>query len=226
MFRNERGIRIKVRCIRIVHHDHIGRPEWHNIGRNVVRTPGSRRKRQRSQQPQPARAGAGWLRLLGPLSLAATTRCTDHVAPYVVPFGPANVVVMDDSDAPDLYSDAALVPEHAADFASLKKLARAPEWLTMHRPLWGAVTGPFGITMAGHRTMIAALKDEHALDPVELMLSGHIHSFEALNYDKGPPQIIAGNGGDKLDAVPADLSRANLTGRSVKEGRSLPGLRF
>ena len=172
------------------------------------------------------RAGAGWLRLLGPLSLAATTRCTDHVAPYVVPFGPANVVVMDDSDAPDLYSDAALVPEHAADFASLKKLARAPEWLTMHRPLWGAVTGPFGITMGGNRTMIAALKDEHALDPVELMLSGHIHSFEALNYDKGPPQIIAGNGGDKLDAVPADLSRANLSGRSVKEGLSLPGFGF
>jgi hypothetical protein len=133
---------------------------------------------------------------------------------------------MDDSAAPDLYSDAALIPGYEADFKSLAKLARAPEWLAMHRPLWGAVTGPLGITMGGNRTTIAALKDERALDPIELMLSGHIHSFEALNYDKGPPQIIAGNGGDKLDTVPADLSRANLSGRSVKEGLSLPGFGF
>jgi len=172
------------------------------------------------------RSGAGWLRFLGPLSIAAVAPCTDHVAPYVVPLGEVNLVVMDDTAAPDLYSDAAVVPTYEADFASLKKLARAPEWLAMHRPLWGAVTGPFGITMGGNRTMIAALKDERWLDSIELMLSGHIHSFEALNYDKGPPQIVAGNGGDKLDVVPADLSRANLSGRSVKDGLSLPGFGF
>ena len=31
------------------------------------------------------------------------------------------------------------------------------------------------------------------------MLSGHIHTFEAINFNQAvPPQIVAGNGGDAL----------------------------
>ena len=42
------------------------------------------------------------------------------------------------------------------------------------------------------------------------MLSGHIHTFEAINYTKGvPPQIVAGNGGTNLLATPRDLTGRN-----------------
>ncbi len=172
------------------------------------------------------RGGRGWLRLLGPLSIAVSAACTNHIAPYAVSLGDPTLIVIDDSGAPDLYAEVPMVPVYAADLALLPKLAQGKTWLAMHRPIWGAVTGPLGITMGGNRTLIAALKNEHVLDSIDLMLSGHIHAFEALNYTGAPPQIVAGNGGDTLDNVPADLSHANLSGRAVKDGISLPGFGF
>jgi hypothetical protein len=67
------------------------------------------------------------------------------------------------------------------------------------------------------------------------MLSGHIHSFEALNYSHGgvdgtpPPQIVAGNGGDNLDITPANLKGTAFQGHSgvtVKDGVSVGGFGF
>ena len=62
------------------------------------------------------------------------------------------------------------------------------------------------------------------------MLSGHIHTFEAMNYTGNvPPQILAGNGGDTLDRTPRDLKGAIFQGASgvtVKDGLSLPGFGF
>ena len=84
-----------------------------------------------------------------------------------------------------------------------------------------------GLAVGGNRTMIAALTGAHALDGVSLVLAGHIHTFEALNYSGGaPPQLIAGFGGDNLDTTPADLSGVNLSGEGVKDGFSLPGFGF
>ncbi len=66
---------------------------------------------------------------------------------------------------------------------------------------------------------------------MELLLSGHIHAFEAMNYkDKAPPQIIiAGGGGDKLDDTPKHLKGAifqGSSGVSVKDGLSIDGFGF
>jgi hypothetical protein len=62
------------------------------------------------------------------------------------------------------------------------------------------------------------------------MLSGHIHTFEALNYTKGvPPQIVAGNGGTNLEATPRDLRGAQFLGHSgvtVVDGLSAGGFGF
>ena len=62
------------------------------------------------------------------------------------------------------------------------------------------------------------------------MLSGHIHTFEAINYDgKIPPQIVAGHGGDNLDPTPANLRGAIFQGHSgvsVKDGLSVGGFGF
>jgi len=173
------------------------------------------------------RSGLGWLRLLGPQVFNPVAGCETHLRLYTVPLGEVDLAVMDNADAPDVTIDSDLRSEYEADFADLAK-SKAPHlWLAMHRPIWGAITGPFSIPMGGNRTLIASLTDLHALDRVQLMLAGHIHTFEAMNYrGSAPPQIIAGFGGDNLDSAPADLSGANLGGGHVKDGISLGGFGF
>jgi hypothetical protein len=173
------------------------------------------------------RAGLGWLRLLGPLAFDSAAPCIAHLQPYSVPLGAMNLVAMDDANAPDTTIESDLLPDYRADFAALATVAKPPVWLAMHRPIWGAVSGPAGVAVGGNRTMIAALPGPNALDGVALMLAGHIHTFEAINYaGTAPPQLIAGFGGDNLDTTPADLSGVNLSGQAVKDGLSLPGFGF
>ena len=78
--------------------------------------------------------------------------------------------------------------------------------------------------------MITAIGDLSALASVELMLAGHIHTFEAINYAAPvPPQILAGHGGDNLDPTPLDLRGATFQGNSgvqVKDGLSVGGFGF
>ena len=176
------------------------------------------------------RAGQGFLRLLGPGAYDSSAACADHLAPYAVSQGSLNLVVFDDAAAPDTSLAEPLLPALKADFAGLATIAPKPQWLLMHRPIFGLVTGPLGVPAGGNLTMINAAGDLSALSSVELLLSGHIHTFEAINYaSRVPPQILAGHGGDKLDPTPADLRGAVFQGRSgvqVKDGISVGGFGF
>jgi hypothetical protein len=179
------------------------------------------------------RAGAGWQRLQGPSATADT--CGVHEPLYCVPLGKLTLAVLDDavSTEPDL--DRATARIYAEELAGLAK-ARAPIWLIHHRPTWAAITGPLGIPIGGNMTLIEASRINAAtgapLIPrsVELMLSGHIHTFESINYTKGvPPQIVAGNGGDNLDITPTNLRGAQFLGHSgitVADGLSVGGFGF
>jgi hypothetical protein len=174
-----------------------------------------------------ARGGPGWLRLLGPVAYDPAAPCNPHMAPYAVSAGAVNLVVMDNASAPDITIDHDLLAGYKSDFGALPGLAKPPVWLAMHRPIWGAITGPAGIPLGGNATLIAALGDSPAVNAASLMLAGHIHTFEAMNYAKvTPPGIVAGFGGDNLDVTPVDLSGANLSGTYVKDGLSLPGFGF
>jgi hypothetical protein len=88
------------------------------------------------------------------------------------------------------------------------------------------------VPIGGNQTLIASVGTSGIPSPVELMLSGHIHSFEVLNYgakDHVPPQIVAGFGGDTLDPTPSVLKGSVFQGKSgviVKDGLSLPGFGF
>ncbi|HEY4123417.1 MAG TPA: metallophosphoesterase, partial [Rhizomicrobium sp.] len=171
------------------------------------------------------RAGQGWLRLMGPNTYDPAASCAAHLAPFVVPLGAMNLVVMDDANAPDQLVDTAESKTYREEFQNLSKLAPAPLWLAMHRPIAGAVR-MFGFTVGGNRTLIASL-DQGMLSPVALMLSGHIHTFETINYEGDrPPQLVVGNGGDKLDTASASLANTNLGTWHVKDGISLPGFGF
>lgn len=177
------------------------------------------------------RAGAGWSRLM-----AATreTSCRPYEPPYVLPLDGLNLVVMDDTDAPDTEVKADSAAILAREIAELPRLAPSPIWLLQHRPIWAAISGPLGIPIGGNATIIDGIGTAGIPDAVTLMLSGHIHAFQALNYTarkpaRVPPQIVAGHGGDKLDETPANLAGAIFQGRSgvkVKDGLSVAGFGF
>ena len=181
-----------------------------------------------------SRGGAGFLRLLGPGSFDPQAPCAEHLPPYAVTVGNQVVAVMDSASASDTSVDDKSVAVYRADFDALKAITNTGSghelWLVGHRPIWAAISGPLGIPIGGNATMIAAAGDLSAFAAVSLMLSGHIHTFEAINYDaKVPPQIVAGHGGDNLDPTPANLHGAIFQGQSgvsVKDGLSVGGFGF
>jgi hypothetical protein len=175
------------------------------------------------------RAGQGFLRLVGPGSFDPSGPCNAHLAPFTVSMSGPTLAVMDDASAPDTAIDEKSLAAYAADLQGLAD-DPAPVWLVTHRPIWAAISGPLNLPIGGNATLIAAAGETLIPASVALMLSGHIHSFEAINYDgKVPPQIVAGNGGDNLDITPVDLRNAVFQGQSgvgVKDGLSVGGFGF
>ena len=175
------------------------------------------------------RAGRGFLRLLGPGTFDPSAPCDPHLAPFSVALAGPTLVVADDANAPDTDIDEKTVPAYAAELQGLANIP-GPVWFTAHRPIWAAISGPLNLPVGGNATLIAAAGKDLIPANVALMLSGHIHSFEAINYDGSvPPQIVAGNGGDNLDITPVNLKGAIFQGHSgvtVKDGLSVGGFGF
>jgi hypothetical protein len=185
----------------------------------------------RGNHEECSRNGAGFLRLLGPAAFDPAAPCAPHLAPFSVPLGALNLTVLDDAGASDQDPDPALSNILRSELEGLAS-ASSPTWLVMHRPMFGAVSGPLGLPVGGNITLIAALPEGGIPSPVALRLSGHIHAFEVLNYgkkDRQPPQLIAGIGGDLLSDVPADLAGTIFQGRSgvrVADGLSVRDFGF
>jgi hypothetical protein len=182
-----------------------------------------------------SRAGAGWLRLLGPLAFDAAVPCAVHLPLYSIDLGAMRLAVMDDATASDTEVTRADLPADTTEIAGLAALP-APVWFLHHRPIWGALAGPLDIPIGGNQTLIAAASQAGLIPrTVALQLSGHIHTFEAINYrvlngaGHVPPQIVAGNGGDNLDVTPRNLRGAVFQGNShvqVADGLSVGGFGF
>jgi hypothetical protein len=175
------------------------------------------------------RAGPGWTRLLAPAPFDPANICADHTSPYSVPFKAMTLVVMDNASAPDTAVDASAVPVYRSELTALAS-ETSPVWALMHRPIWAAVSGPLGVPIGGNATEIEAAGKNGIPKPVELLVAGHIHTFEAINYiDKVPPQILAGGGGDLLDRTPENLAGTifqGSSGVSVKDGFSINGFSY
>jgi hypothetical protein len=182
------------------------------------------------------RAGPGFLRMLGPVAYDPAAPCNAHLDPYEVMVGGQMVAVMDTASASDTDLDPKAVATYEKDFEGLKAMANVGNghelWLTTHRPIWAAITGPLGLPIGGSINLIQATGDLSAFKAISLMLSGHIHAFEVLNYsgkNAPPPQIVAGHGGDNLDTTPLDLHGTVFQGHSgigVKDGLSIRGFGF
>jgi hypothetical protein len=181
------------------------------------------------------RAGPGFLRLLGPVAYDPVALCTDHLDPYAVTAGSQLIAIVDSATASDTALDDKTVAFYEKDFEALKAMANVGTgrelWFATHRPIWAAISGPLGLPIGGSINLIQATGDLSAFGAISLMLSGHIHSFEAINYAGGkvPPQIVAGHGGDNLDQTPDNLFGTIFQGHSgvsVKDGLSVHGFGF
>jgi len=173
------------------------------------------------------RAWKGWFRLMAP-GAEAPVACASHLPPYAIDIGGTQLVVIDDTDAPDRQRADELVPRDRAEFSFLPVPPGARSWLFMHKPPRAVLSLGLGLVAGSNPTLTAAL--DRGLPPgVELLVAGHIHAFEAMNFDPAsalPPQLLVGNGGDKLDTAPGDLAGLEIGGVKIADGMSLPGFGF
>ena len=96
-----------------------------------------------------------------------------------------------------------------------------------HHPIWGVIESDSGMVGGGNVSLMDAEDSTGIPANIDLMLAGHIHTFEAINYAGGlPPQLIVGEGGDRLDKAPLELSGRAIGTAKIESGFSLPGYGF
>ncbi|QUD87848.1 metallophosphoesterase [Phenylobacterium montanum] len=170
-----------------------------------------------------ARAGQGWWRLLDARPLVVGRDCNhaaddsvgDYSDPFAIPLGKGSqLIVWDSSNAPN----GPMAPQDprfaryrdtAAKIAALA--ARAPHnLLADHHPMLAlsASEGKSDLPRfnGGNPGLQAAFRSADAnLFPasIDLLLSGHVHVWEAVGFASGyPVQIVAGFSGTQEDIVP------------------------
>ena len=170
------------------------------------------------------RGGQGWSRTLDPRPFDSAVGCQGPADPYFIDLGSLRMAVFDVSTADEDKPNDAQVAAFKARFDALGD-SPGETWLLLHRPIWGIVGLKNGVPFGANPTLAAATGGRLPGN-IGLMLSGHIHSFEAINYDGGlPPQLITGEGGDWLDSgMPTDLAGLSVNGMKIASGTSLPGV--
>ncbi len=153
-----------------------------------------------------SRAGEGWFRFLD--TRPYTPVCNLYTDPYTVQVGPTQFFVMDSSEATDTTANPAVVDKYRRQFDLLKQVVTPNTWIMMHHPMWG-------FDSTGTRNLSLQTASGNSLpEGVQLALAGHIHVFQTLNFAPArTPQMIAGNGGDVLQAYAATVTDFN--GRQI-----------
>jgi hypothetical protein len=148
--------------------------------------------------------------------------------PYILQFPSINLAVIDSSNACDyglLNSDS-----YVNQFSILNNLIKTAAsdgkqtWVQTHRPLWGIdkldTGGSCGKNNANkycvvNKTMQHAMKQNHLPKSVNLIVSGHMHRFQMVDFksDKHPDQLVVGNSGVKLSSLHPKKSKQIKIGK-------------
>jgi len=155
------------------------------------------------------RAWRGYALMLDPTPLSGgeTLQCVPMIDQYTVTAGGRAFIMLDSSDAADE------CPDSGCDSKPYKKQFEAMRpapgtWLITHKPIWGFTYSKNKKT--GERELgIRNFTLQDALDNstfnkkpptgIDLVLSGHIHLWEALSFEDGrSPQFVLGAGGTEL----------------------------
>ncbi len=155
------------------------------------------------------RAGVGWFALLdaGP----APARCRDVTTAFAVKTGDLSLYVIDSAVSDDRGHNWRRVKAISKQLDHLGgTLDRGQGWIITHRPVWGLVPiarigpGP-PVEVSLNFTEQDAFRGR-GLAGAQLVLSGHVHHFQAVNFGAArPAQLILGSGGDS--GIKADRAR-------------------
>lgn len=169
------------------------------------------------------RGGKGWSRTLEGTAFASSAGCNGPSAPFVVKFDNLALAVMDVAYADESKANAKQAADFQAQYRSLAGASQTPLWILQHRPIWSAGGTFAGLLYGDNKTLEAAAKDSLPAN-ADLMLSGHHHIFQVLNYEENLPlQIISGNSGDYLNSgTRTDPAGWTFNEVKVKNGVHLP----
>jgi hypothetical protein len=169
------------------------------------------------------RAGQGWWRFLDAHPPVAGQDCDkaaddavgDFSSPYAVPLGEgAQLIVFDSADttAGPIADGDVRAARYRDTYAGIEALTRrAPHNILVdHHPILGfaakrAKSGEVQLTPGNGGLQSVFGKIDPGLVPanVDLLLSGHVHLWEAVSFSSPhPAQIIAGFSGTEEDTVP------------------------
>ena len=167
-----------------------------------------------------ARAGDGWFRYFHHDKPPAA--CDPFTAAFNARLGAANFLVLDSADAegPNDSEDdeeaggSPIQPDKIAflkqSFTAAAAGAAPDTWLLSHRP-FNAVR--FKNTDKVDNTLLQQELGPAIPSGVQMIVSGHIHIFEALSFNDGPrhrpPQLVVGTGGDELGHEPGIPTQVN-----------------
>jgi hypothetical protein len=162
------------------------------------------------------RAWKGWSYYLD--THPFTGVCQPTPPPVLVELGDFRVVVFDSSATNDNRTDPALIQTYAAQLAAVKT---EHALLLDHHPFWalrGTATNP---AVPETETLEQAW-DKGAPKGIDMVLSGHTHTFEILGFGgMRPAQIVAGNGGTSLEErLPAKIKGIEIHGFQAIEGQT------
>ena len=146
------------------------------------------------------RGGKGWARMLDPYPFEPATGlagCLGPAKPYTVDIGGVTLAVLDVSTVAEKKINEAQVAWYKPQF-ELAKSIPGPVWFAFHRPIW-AIDSPIGGPQTGDNRTLAASARSSLAPNVEMLLSGHHHTFEVMTYGPELPiQVVSGHGGDDL----------------------------
>jgi hypothetical protein len=152
------------------------------------------------------RGGKGWSRTLDPYAVVSESGCLGLGAPFLADLGDPKVVVLDVSTAPELRASKTQVPFYRQEFRDVAKIApTGPVWLAFHRPIWASGVSVFGFIVGDNKTLAEAARDDIPAN-VDMLLSGHIHTFQILSYKEDLPTGMI------------------INGVTVESGRGTPGV--
>ena len=164
-----------------------------------------------------SRAGLGWMRYLDPQAWTADRSCEDPAQdlhgdftdPYAVALAPdLQLLVFDSSfSAGKAYpaGDPAAL-NYARQLARIDALSRERphNWFGNHHPVLGYTGTDDGVPKPGKSGLLSVMRLAHPeryyADGIELVLNGHVHQFEALDFSSHQPaELVLGNSGSATE---------------------------
>ncbi|MER5479730.1 metallophosphoesterase [Streptomyces sp. NPDC002734] len=167
-------------------------------------------------------AGDAWFRYLAD-ELRSNGSCSRFPPPATIRAGLLNLVSVDTSFAdPNDTGSTAQVNTFVPQFQAVNQAARQRPaedfFLLTHKPVWmvkAAGQAPGAVNWLTHvlDAAVAGTTQHRLADNVRLVLSGHVHLYQMLDFDTvRPPQLTVGSSGSPLDSGPID---GNVTGQPI-----------